>query len=100
MTIKQIPSLNKLPTTYFQEHSFTFFLKNTDLSVVVKGVEEDSNSVPHVGGAVHWAVEALIGGEPHGLMVKWELASASTKLKPKTITNALFQSLSFRSANK
>lgn len=43
---------------------------DTDLSVVVKGVEEDSDPIPLVGRTVHWPVEALSRGEPHSLLGK------------------------------
>lgn len=65
---------------------------DTNLSIVVKGVKEDSDSIPLVGRPVHRPVEALSSGEPHSLLDK-VLLSVFVKLTrydtpPKTTSCA------------
>lgn len=45
-------------------------VSGTDLAIIIKGVKEDSNSVPLVRSTVNWTLEALRCSEPHSLKDK------------------------------
>lgn len=42
-------------------------ISGTDLAIIIKGVKEDSDSIPLVSGTVNWTLKALRGSEPHSL---------------------------------
>lgn len=42
-------------------------ISGTDLAIIIKGVKEDSNSIPLVSSTVNWTLKALRCSEPHSL---------------------------------
>lgn len=42
-------------------------ISGTDLAIIIKGVKEDSNSIPLISSTVNWTLKALRWSEPHSL---------------------------------